>query len=110
MRWAEVPAAARWAGLFVALGGASAGLGALLRVGAGNGIFLAGVGTLLVSLTFIRLGGPKTLVGRDIKGKPIWGLDNDKRSKEIRRGWFVFSLAMALWGVLLVAFWLGVTL
>lgn len=109
MNWKSAPMPLRWLALFAGIGVVAAALGALFRIGPGNGIFLAGAGTLVASLYFLRLGGPKTMVGRDIDGRPRWGLDPEKRGDEIRRGLFVFSVAMALWGVLILAFAFGVT-
>lgn len=109
-RWKRLPSPARWVVALAVLVAAGAVAGIVARVGTGNGVFLAGTAAMLASLLDFRLGGPRTRIGRTIDGAPLWGLDPAKRRKEIRRGWFVFSLGAASWLVLLGALGLGVTL
>lgn len=98
-----VPGWGKWVLAYVAALGLSSLVGYATPLGVGNAIFLAGAAAVLVSLTFIRLGGPKALVGRDLKGKPMFDYDNQKRNAELKRGVGIFLLGMALWAVLLVS-------
>lgn len=95
------PAWAKWLAAFFATLAACALVGRATPLGAGNAIFLGGAVAIFASLVFIRLGGPKALVGRDRKGKPIFDLDPERRRKEIRRGAALFLLGAALWAVLI---------
>lgn len=108
--WARLPPAARWPLVWLGLLVGSGGLGRLIGIGAGNGIFLAGVGAILLSLNDIRLGGERTRFGRDIAGKPLWGIDPLKRHAEMRRGVSLFLVGLALWAVLGGAILLHITL
>lgn len=94
-----------WPVAYVATLVLSAGVGALTPLGAGNAVFLAGALCVFASVGHIRLGGERTVVGRSVQGVPQWGLDPEKRRKEIRRGAGLFLMGLALWVALGVA-WL----
>ncbi|HWH08932.1 MAG TPA: hypothetical protein VNX21_07010 [Candidatus Thermoplasmatota archaeon] len=96
----RVPRRARWPLAYVAVLALSAGLGALTPLGAGNTVFLAGAACVLGSLAFVRLGGERTIVGRNLQGVPEWGIDPEKRRREVRRGMALFAMGLALWAAL----------
>jgi len=91
---------ARWIGSYLLLVALSVALGRLTPLGVGNALFFAGVACIAASLFHIRLGGPKTLVGRSMKGVPQYDVDEEKRRAEIARGWRLFFLGLALWALL----------
>lgn len=105
IRWADLPGPARWLIAFAGLLAGPALVGWLTPLGPGNAVFLTGAIAILASLAFVRLGGDHTVVGRSLKGEPQWGVDQEKRAREIQTGLAIFALGVALWGVLLVA-WL----
>jgi hypothetical protein len=101
--WKErIPAPARWPLAYAGTLALCALVGLPTPLGFGNAVFLAGVAALAWSLTHIRLGGSKTMTGRDMHGKPIYTVDAPQRKAEIRRGLAVFAFAMALWAPLAV--------
>lgn len=100
----------RWAkGLvaYVALVALGALVGALTPLRAGEVVFVLGALVILYSLTFIRLGGPLTVISRPLRGKPVWGVDPERRGRELRDGFAVFALGAALWATLAVAWLVG---
>ena|ERR1051325_7332275 len=97
------PGWAKWLLAYVAALAVSSLVGFVTPLGAGNAIFIAGALAVFASLTFIRLGCPKAMVGRDLKGKPIFDYDAKKRGSEIRRGLGIFLLGLALWAVLVAS-------
>lgn len=99
----RVPRWARWPLAYVAVVAVCFAVGYPTPLGFGNAMFLAGVAGLVWSLTYVRLGGSKALVGRDEKGKPVYDHDSPRRKAEIRRGLALFAFAMALWAPLAVA-------
>jgi hypothetical protein len=100
------PAWAKWLAAFAAMLSFSALAGFVTPLGVGNAVFLAGAACILGSLLFIRLGGPKALVGRELKGKPVFGFDSAARREELRRGVGLFLLGAAMWAILVaVTFW-----
>jgi len=101
---------AKWLVSFAAVVAAGAAVGWVARIGVGNGLFLAGVGPILWSLSLIRLGGERTRVGRTLEGRPLWGLDPDLRRQEVRRGLSFFAMGLSVWGVLFGSYAFGVVL
>jgi len=93
----RVPAWARWPLAYAGTVALCVAVGWPTPLGVGNAMFLAGVVALVWSLTYVRLGGSKALVGRTAKGKPVFDVDAEKRKHEIRRGLSLFAFAMALW-------------
>lgn len=96
----RVPRWARWPLAYVATLGLSAGLGAATPLGPGNAVFLAGAACVFASVAHVRLGGERTIVGRTLQGMPQWGLDPEKRRREVRRGMGLLLMGLALWGAL----------
>ncbi|GEM_PF-4895956 len=93
----SIPRWARWPLAYLAVVAACFAVGRPTPLGFGNAMFLAGAVALGWSLTHVRLGGSKTMVGRDPDGKPVYTLDAPKRKAEIRRGLALFAFALALW-------------
>lgn len=93
----RIPSWARWPLAYLATVALCFAVGWPTPLGFGNAMFLAGVVALAWSLTYVRLGGPKALVGRTPKGRPIFEADEEKRRHELRRGFSLFAFAMALW-------------
>jgi hypothetical protein len=102
----RVPRWARWPLAYAGTIGVCALVGLPTPLGFGNAVFLAGVVALAWSLTHVRLGGSKTMTGRDAHGKPIYTVDAPQRKAEIRRGMALFAFAMALWAPLAIVAYL----
>lgn len=100
-----IPSWAKWIVAFATILPLAAGIGIVLGIGPGNAVFMAGAGAILGSLFYIRLGGDKAIVDRTIHGKPILGVDEEKRKKEIGTGLRLFLLGAALWAALGVYGW-----
>lgn len=77
-------------------------VGGLTQLGIGNAVFIEGALLILASIGFVRLGGERTLVARDIDGRPQWGIAPEKRRREVRRGLTLLGLGLTLWALLLV--------
>jgi hypothetical protein len=98
----RIPKPVRWPLAYVGTLALCALVGLPTPLGFGNAVFLAGVIALAWSLTYVRLGGSKTMTGRDVMGKPVYTVDAPQRKAEIRRGLALFAFAMALWAPLAV--------
>lgn len=97
----------RWLAAFASALALSSALGALTPVGAGNAVFFTGVAAVFWSLAYVRFGGDKTPIWRDLKGKATWGVDPQLRRAEIRKGIAIFLVGLGLFAFLLLTIVLG---